>query len=119
LQYANEEKVLRVLTINQNLEQKILDSAVETSSGLMSAMDPPTRTAWIKALSRAVAAVQDQGWYPVILCTEAARYLVKSSTDRELPDLVVLSIPEIVSDVTVEAVGEISIETAAEGKLAG
>jgi flagellar biosynthesis protein FlhA len=110
LQYANEDRVLRVLTINQSLEQKILDSSVETASGLMSAMDPPARMAWIKALSRAVAAVEDQGWYPVILCSEAARYLVKSSSDRELPNLVVLSVPEIVPDVTVEAVGEIKVE---------
>lgn len=114
LQYATEGRLLRVLTISQSLEQKILDSSVETASGVMSAMDPPTRTAWIKALSRSVAAVQDQGWYPVILCSEAARYLVKSSSERELPDLVVLSVPEVVADVTVEAVGEIRVE--AEGK---
>jgi flagellar biosynthesis protein FlhA len=110
LQYADDGRVLRVLTINQSLEQKILDSSVETASGIMSAMDPPTRAGWIKALSRSVAAVQDQGWYPVILCSEAARYLVKSSTERELPDLVVLSVPEVVADVTVEAVGEIKVE---------
>jgi flagellar biosynthesis protein FlhA len=110
LQYADDGRLLRVLTISQSLEQKILDSSVETASGIMSAMDPPTRTAWIKALSRSVAAVQDQGWYPVVLCSEAARYLVKSSTERELPDLVVLSVPEVVADVTVEAVGEIRVE---------
>ncbi|AEF85823.1 flagellar biosynthesis protein FlhA [Treponema primitia ZAS-2] len=119
LQFATDDRVLRVLTINQALEQKILDSAVETASGVISAMDPPTRMAWIKSLSRAVAAVQDQGWYPVILCSEAARYLVKSSSDRELPNLVVLSIPEIVPDISVEAVGEIKIESEVDGKLAG
>ncbi|MDR2740309.1 MAG: flagellar biosynthesis protein FlhA [Treponema sp.] len=117
LQYATDDRVLRVLTISQSLEQKILDSSVETASGIMSAMDPPTRTAWIKALSRSVAAVQDQGWYPIILCSEAARYLVKSSTERELPDLVVLSVPEVVSDVTVEAVGEIAVENEGDGEL--
>ncbi|MDR2079782.1 MAG: flagellar biosynthesis protein FlhA, partial [Treponema sp.] len=117
LQYATDDRVLRVLTISQSLEQKILDSSVETASGIMSAMDPPTRTAWIKALSRSVAAVQDQGWYPIILCSEAARYLVKSSTERELPDLVVLSVPEVVPDVTVEAVGEIAVENEGDGEL--
>jgi flagellar biosynthesis protein FlhA len=109
--------VLRVLTVSQSLEQKILDSSVETASGVISAMDPPARIAWIKALSRSVAAVQDQGWYPIILCSEAARYLVKSSTERELPDLVVLSVPEVVSDVTVEAVGEITVENEGDGEL--
>jgi flagellar biosynthesis protein FlhA len=117
LQYATDDRVLRVLTISQSLEQKILDSSVETASGVISALDPPARIAWIKALSRSVAAVQDQGWYPIILCSEAARYLVKSSTERELPDLVVLSVPEVVSDVTVEAVGEIAVENEGDEEL--
>jgi flagellar biosynthesis protein FlhA len=111
LQYADDEKVLRVLTIEPGLEQKILDSKVETASGVISALDPPVQNNWIKALSRAVAAVQEQGWLPVILCTEASRFLVKFSTSRELPELVVLSVPEIINEVTVEAVGEIKIES--------
>jgi flagellar biosynthesis protein FlhA len=109
LQYA-QDRVLRVLTIDPALEQKIIDSRVDTSSGVISALDPPLQNAWIKALSRSVAAVQEQGWFPVVLCSEAARFLVKSSTERELPDLVVLSVPEIVPDITVEAVGEIQAE---------
>jgi flagellar biosynthesis protein FlhA len=116
LQYANEERILRVLTIEPALEQKIIDSKVETASGIISALDPPTQNAWIKALTRAAAAVHEQGWRPVILCSEAARFLVKSSTVRELPELVVLSVPEVneVTDVTVEAVGEIKPELAVE-----
>jgi flagellar biosynthesis protein FlhA len=110
LQYADEDRVLRVLTLEQSLEQRIIESRVETASGVLSALDPPLQRGWIKALSRTVAAVQEQGWFPVILCSEQARYLVKSSSERELPELVVLSVPEIVSDITVEAVGEIKIE---------
>jgi flagellar biosynthesis protein FlhA len=109
LQYADEERRLRVLTIDQSLEQKIIESRVETTSGTLSALDPPTQSAWIKALSRSIAAVQEQGWLPIVLCSEAARSLVKSSSERELPDLVVFSVPEIISDITVEAVGEIKI----------
>ncbi|MDR2471256.1 MAG: flagellar biosynthesis protein FlhA [Treponema sp.] len=112
LQYADDEKILRVLTIEPGLEQKIIDSKVETASGLISALDPPVQSGWIKALSRAIAAVQEQGWLSVILCSEAARSLVKSSTSRELPELTVLSVQEIVNEVTVEAVGEIKIESA-------
>jgi flagellar biosynthesis protein FlhA len=110
LQYADTEKVLRVLTIEPALEQKIIDSKVETASGIISALEPVVQSGWIKALSRAAAAVQEQGWLPVILCSEAARFLVKSSTSRELPELVVLSVPEIVNEVTVEAIGEIKTE---------
>ena len=113
LQYADDEKVLRVLTVEPSLEQKIVDSKVETSSGIISALEPAMQSAWIKALSRAVAAVHEQGWLPVVLCSEAARFLVKSSTFRELPELTVLSVQEIANEITVEAVGDIKIESAA------
>jgi flagellar biosynthesis protein FlhA len=113
LQYADEERRLRVLTISQVLDQKIIDSRVETSSGVMAALEPAVQRELIKALSRSAASVQEQGWTPVLLCSEAARFLVKSSTYRELPDLVVLSVPEMVADVIVEQIGEISLASMA------
>ncbi|MFP3088725.1 flagellar biosynthesis protein FlhA [Treponema sp. TIM-1] len=110
LQYADDERKLRVLTIEQTLEKKIIDSQVQTSSGAMSALDPGLQRSWIKALTRSIAVVEERGWLPVILCSEAARFLVKSSLDRELPTLAVLSVPEIASEITVEVVGEIKLE---------
>ncbi|MDR2363678.1 MAG: flagellar biosynthesis protein FlhA [Spirochaetaceae bacterium] len=110
LQYADDDRKLRVLTIDQSLEKKIIESQVQTSSGVMSALDPALHRAWIKAVTRSIAAVEERGWLPVLLCSEAARFLVKSSLDRELPTLAVLSVPEIASDITVEAVGIIQIE---------
>jgi len=113
-QYADEDKKLRVLTIDPALEQKIIDAKYETASGMVCALDPPTQKAWIRAVSKAVTLVKEKGWMPVILCSEQARFLVKNSTDRELPDLAVLSVPEIVPDVIPEAVGIVRIEEAGE-----
>jgi len=104
-QYADDDRKLRVLTIDPGLEQKIIDSKYETPSGIVSALDPPSHKMWIRAVSKAAAAVKEKGWLPVILCSEQARFLVKSSTDRELPDLAVISVPEIVPDIIPEAVG--------------
>jgi flagellar biosynthesis protein FlhA len=110
LQYADDERKLRVLTIEQTLEKKIIDSQVQTSSGVMSALDPGLQRSWIKALTRSIVVVEGRGWIPVLLCSEAARFLVKSSLDREMPNLAVLSVPEIASEITVEVVGEIKLE---------
>jgi flagellar biosynthesis protein FlhA len=110
LQYADQDRNLKVLTVDPALEQKIIDSRVDTPSGVVSALEPALQRQWIKALTRAVAAVQQKGWLPIVLCSEGARALVKASTERELPDLVVLSVPEIVADARVEAVGEIKTE---------
>ena len=60
-----------------------------------------------KFLTDSFIAVQKGGYIPLILTTEEARVLVKNSTEREFPNLVVLAASEISSDVKVEALGEI------------
>ncbi|MDR2792546.1 MAG: flagellar biosynthesis protein FlhA [Treponema sp.] len=108
--YADENNVLHVLIIEHGLEQKLVDSKVETSSGVVSALEPSVQRAWIKALTRSLSAIQEHGYLPVIVCAEQARFLVKSSTEREIPELVVLSVPEISSDITLESLGTIRVE---------
>jgi flagellar biosynthesis protein FlhA len=112
LQYADEEtRMIRVLTINQTLETEILQSQVETPSGKIAAMDPAKHKAWITALSRTLSNAKNAGLIqPIILCAEQTRALVKQSTEREYPDLIVLSVPEIVPEVSVLQMGEIRLE---------
>ncbi|MDR3304033.1 MAG: flagellar biosynthesis protein FlhA [Treponema sp.] len=107
--FIDEKRVMHVLTIDPSLEKKIVDSRVETSSGVAVALEPALQKAWISAVARSVTAMQEHGFFPVILCSELARYLVKSLTERELPELAVLSVPELVSDITLESVGVIKL----------
>ncbi|MDR1324776.1 MAG: flagellar biosynthesis protein FlhA [Treponema sp.] len=108
--YLDENRVMHVLTIDPPLEQKIVESRMETKSGgVIAALDPASQKAWINGVARAVAAMQERGWFPVILCSEAARYLIKSLTERELPEVVVLSVPELITDINLESVGVIKL----------
>jgi flagellar biosynthesis protein FlhA len=110
LQYADEAKILRVLTIHPDLEKKIIGSSVETGKGLAAALEPVLQRNWITACANAVRMVQNKGHVPIILCSEAARPLVKSSTRRDLPELVVLSVPEISQEMRIESLGEIKVD---------
>ena len=111
LQYADENKVLHVLTVDPALAQKIIDSRIDTVNGPVAALEPSEQRMWIRSLIQAVTTVQKNGFLPVVLAPEAsARILIKNSTDREIPDLVVLSIPEIAKDIQVEVIGEIKLE---------
>ena len=50
-------------------------------------------------------------YFPIVLCPDEVRLLVKSATEREIPGLVVLSIGEVMAagpDIKVEALGEIN-----------
>jgi flagellar biosynthesis protein FlhA len=109
LQYADEKKVLRVLTIEPALEKKIIDARLETNRGIVSGLDPALHRRWITGLANAVKGVQEQGFHEVVLCSEAARPLVKSGTAREIPHLAVISSLEVAPDIVVESLGEIRV----------
>ena len=96
--------------VRQALGRQI-DSRIDTVNGPMAALEPSEQRMWIRSLIQAVTTVQKNGFLPVVLAPEAsARILIKNSTDREIPDLVVLSIPEIAKDIQVEVIGEIKLE---------
>lgn len=108
-QYTDEDGILRVLTIEPSLEQMLIDSRQDTTSGPISSLAPDKHRAWMNALLNTVQIVQGEGYYPVVLCSEPARPLVKNSCLRDLPQLAVLSILEISQDAQVESLGEIRL----------
>jgi len=110
LHYSGDAKTLRVLTLEPGLEQAVIEARVDTASGPTAALAPQMHRKWITAMTNMVRSVQQQGQMPIVLCSEAARPLVKGATIREIPHLVVLSVPEVVSDVKIETLGEIRIE---------
>jgi flagellar biosynthesis protein FlhA len=110
LHYSGDEKTIPALTLEPGLEQAIIEARVDTASGPTAALEPQLQRRWITAVTNMVRTVQGQGHLPVILCSEAARPLVKGSTVREIPHLVVLSVPEIVPGIKIESLGEIRIE---------
>ena len=110
-QFADDNRMLHVLTLDPSLEQKIVDSKVQSSAGeFVSGLEPALHNAWIRTLGKSVRAVHDQGFFPVILCSYQARYLVKSALERELPEVAVLSVAEIAQDYSVESIGVIRLE---------
>ena len=109
LQYADDERSLHVLTINPKVEKVIIDSRTETATGDIAALDPDFHRNWINAVANSVKAARDTGAWPVILCSESARPLVRSTTIREMPDLVILSVPEISDGIQIDSLGEIRL----------
>jgi len=110
MQYVDESRTMHVLTLDPELEQKIIDSRVDTNSGPVPALAPDIMRKFITALRNSVHHVQEMGYYPIIVCQEASRPLVKAASNRDLPDLVVLSISELINEVRIEGIGEINVD---------
>ena len=109
LQYADEKKVIHALTIAPAVEKVIIESRTESAGGDTAALDAVFHRRWINAAVNAVQTAQSAGQWPLILCSEAARPLVRSSTIRDLPELVILSVPEIADGFSIETLGEIRL----------
>lgn len=109
LQYADENKVIHVLTIAPAVEKVIIESRTESVGGDTAALDAVFHRRWINAAANALQTAQNAGQWPLILCSEAARPLVRSSTIRDLPELVILSVPEIADGFSIETLGEIRL----------
>lgn len=109
LQYADDKKVIHALTIAPAVEKVIIESRTESAGGDTAALDAVFHRRWINAAANAVQTAQSAGQWPLILCSEAARPLVRSSTIRDLPELVILSVPEIADGFNIETLGEIRL----------
>lgn len=111
-QYADENKVLHVLNLSQSLAQKILDHRADMpGKGPIVAFDPVDARNYISTMSNAVAAIRERNYLPIILCPSEVRRLVKSSTELEMPGIIVLSINEVMAaspNIKVESLGEIN-----------
>ncbi|MCR4790973.1 MAG: flagellar biosynthesis protein FlhA [Treponemataceae bacterium] len=108
-QYVDEDNTLHVITIDPSFLQTLVASREDLVSGPIAALDPVNHRRWISSLSSYIASVQDKGFLPIVLCPEEARYLIKQSTEREMPNLVVLSVQEIDREIKVESLGEVNV----------
>lgn len=113
LQYADDQKVLHVLRLSQSLSEKLLEHKFEQPGQKpMVGFDPVDGRKYIDVMSSSIAAVRDRNYLPIVLCVDEVRQLVKSSTEREIPGLVVISISEVMSaggDIKIETIGDIDV----------
>ncbi len=114
LQYADENKVLHVMRLSQNLAQQLLDHQVsQPGQKPFVAFDPVDGRKYIETMSSSFAAVSERNFLPIILCPDQVRMLVKSSTEREIPGLIAISVSEIMAagpQIKVETIGDVDVQ---------
>jgi flagellar biosynthesis protein FlhA len=107
-QYLDDENTLWGLELEADMERKIIEAGIETTEGRVLVLEPADQSLWISELSKNLRKMAQAGFSPVILCSEAARRLIKSSTKRNFPELAVLSVLEIAEGIHVKSAGTIN-----------
>ena len=115
-QYVDEDNTLRVMSLSQGLSQLLLDH-VAKSAGTepFVALDPVDLRMWERAIHGAYNALRSKGSLPIVMCSSVVRRLVWNMTNREMPDIIVISDREIIAagrSIKVEVLGEIAEEKA-------
>lgn len=116
LQYVDSaDKKLRVMRLSETFTQMIADHAHFPADGSkpIVAFDNVDYRSWMASVSDSFARVTNQGYQPIILCVSSVRQLVKSSLDREMPGIIVLSDMEILAagrNIVTEIVDEIELK---------
>lgn len=105
---CSSDKVLRYLVLDPELEQKFIESRIDGTA--VAGLHPDLERQWINAFANRVRVEQEKGIYPVILTSEAARPLVRSTTKGAFPSIPVISSLELVRDLESENLGTISLE---------
>ena len=111
LKNVDEDSVLYALTLSPEWE-KTLDEKLERNElGTMFLLNPSEVQNLIERISMSLmAALQQIGKAPVILCPSNIRLPLFQLLVRHIPTVVVISYAELITDIKVEAVDEINFE---------
>ncbi|HHY28335.1 MAG TPA: flagellar biosynthesis protein FlhA [Desulfitobacterium dehalogenans] len=102
------DKQLPVLTLEPKLEQQILDSIQPSDFGSYLTLDPRVLQELMQSLVREIEKMTFKGYNPILVCAPVVRINLKRVTERQLPQLIVLSYNELVHGVQVQAVGMVT-----------
>ncbi len=103
------DDVLRVLSLEPQLEQSLANALQKIDGQVQLAIDPNSASKLLESIREKIEEVINEGFTPIILCNSALRLSIKRLTERMAPKLVVLAYNEIPNSIKLESIGLISL----------
>ncbi len=101
---------LKVLTLDQNIENMIMQSVKKVDNGSYLALDSNNIQLVLNATKAEVEKVKDLLQYTIVLTAPIARIYYKKLVDQFYPQVIVLSFNEIEGDIQIQALGNITLK---------
>ncbi len=108
-----EANSLRVITIDTQIEDLIVSSVKKSDQGSYLAMPPDMIQRIVTASNREIDKIKDVIPTVIVLTSPVVRIYYKKLTEQFIPNITVLSYSEIDSTAQIQAIGNISLNTAA------
>lgn len=104
-----EDNKIKVITLDSELEQLIMESINQTETGSYLAIEPNKVQSILNKIVINVEKMTSIGLQPIILTAPIVRIYLKRLTEQLTRDLIVLSYNEIDSSVEVQSIGMVTI----------
>ena len=111
-----EDGQLRVITLDAEVEKKIISSLTRNEQGVYLAMGPELMQSIISQLAEHLKKFGDLSQTPVILVSQVIRGYFSKMITQFYPHVYVLSFNEITNTVQIQALGNIADQTAAQAQ---
>ncbi|WP_279280087.1 flagellar biosynthesis protein FlhA [Pseudoflavonifractor sp. 524-17] len=111
-----EDGQLRVITLDAEVEKKIIASLTRNDQGIYLAMGPDLMQQIISQLSEHMKKFGELSQTPVILVSQVIRGYFSKMITQFYPNLYVLSFNEITSSVQIQALGNITLDAPARAE---
>ncbi|WP_250278436.1 flagellar biosynthesis protein FlhA [[Clostridium] colinum] len=99
----------KVITLDPNLEQEIMDSVQHSEQGSFIALDPEKTQMIFNSLNTQLSKLTTLGIQPIILTSPVVRIYFKKLVEQVAPDLVVISYNEIDPSAEIQSIGMVEI----------
>ena len=101
---------IKVISLDQGIENTILNSAKKSEHGTYLAIEPQTVQQIVEGVTEQIEKVKELIHQPIILTSPIVRIYFKRLIDQFLPNLTVLSFNEIDTNIQIQAIGIIQLK---------
>ena len=108
-----EDGQLRVVTLDAEVEKKVISSLTRNEQGVYLAMGPELMQQIVSQLASQMKKFNDLSQTPIVLVSQVIRGYFAKMITQFYPNVYVLSFNEITNAVQIQAIGNITLEPAA------
>ena len=111
-----EHGQLRVVTLDAEVEKRVISSLSKNEQGIYLAMGPDLMQQIITQLAEYIKKFNDLSQTPIVLTSQVIRIYLSRMLSQFYPNLYVLAFNEITSDVQIQSLGNVTLPRDAAGR---
>ena len=111
-----EHGQLRVVTLDAEVEKRVISSLSKNEQGIYLAMGPDLMQQIVTQLAEHIKKFNDLSQTPIVLTSQVIRIYLSRMLAQFYPNLYVLAFNEITSDVQIQSLGNVTLPREAQGR---